>query len=59
MGALGSALFLAALDVTIVTVAIPTIAHEFGSAAGYTWIGSSYLLANAAAAPLWGKISDI
>ncbi|KAL2199430.1 major facilitator superfamily-domain-containing protein [Corynascus similis CBS 632.67] len=57
--ALASALFLAALDVTIVTVAIPTIAQEFQSAAGYTWIGSAYMLATAAAAPVWGKISDI
>ncbi|KAK3905768.1 major facilitator superfamily domain-containing protein [Staphylotrichum tortipilum] len=57
--ALASALFLAALDVTIVTVAIPTIALEFHSTAGYTWIGSAYMLATAAAAPMWGKISDI
>ncbi|KAH6853972.1 major facilitator superfamily domain-containing protein [Chaetomium sp. MPI-CAGE-AT-0009] len=57
--ALASALFLAALDVTIVTVAVPTIAQEFQSTAGYTWIGSAYMLATAAAAPMWGKISDI
>ncbi len=57
--ALASALFLAALDVTIVTVAVPTIALEFRSTAGYTWIGSAYMLATAAAAPMWGKVSDI
>ena len=59
IAALSSALFLAALDVTIVTVAIPTISQEFNSTTGYTWIGSAYLLANAATAPMWGKISDI
>ncbi len=59
MLSLGSALFLAALDVTIVTVAVPTISGEFDSTVGYTWIGSAYLLANAASAPSWGKISDI
>jgi len=59
IAALASALFLAALDVTIVTVAIPTIAQEFNSTAGYTWIGSAYMLASAAAAPMWGKVSDI
>ncbi len=59
IAALSSALFLAALDVTIVAVAIPTISQEFQSTAGYTWIGSAYMLASAAAAPLWGKISDI
>ncbi|CAP60170.1 uncharacterized protein PODANS_1_4860 [Podospora anserina S mat+] len=57
--ALASALFLGALDITIVSVAIPTIAEEFGSTAGYTWIGSVYMLASAAGAPMWGKISDI
>lgn len=51
--------FLAALDVTIVTVAVPQISADFDSTAGYTWVGSAYLLANAAAAPSWGKISDI
>lgn len=54
-----SAVLLAALDVTITTVAVPTISEDFHSTAGYTWIGSAYLLANAAAAPSWGKLSDI
>src|SRR5271154_2427942 len=54
------ALFLAALDVTIITTALPTIAGVFkASSSGYTWIGSAYLLANAASVPLWGKLSDI
>jgi len=53
------ALFIAALDQTIVATAIPTISAELRSAAGYTWIGGAYLLANAAAAPIWSKLSDI
>lgn len=53
------AVFLAALDVTIITTALPTISEHFHSSAGYTWIGSAYLLANSASTPLWGKISDI
>lgn len=60
MFSLCTALFLSALDVTIITTALPTIAQHFGaSSSGYTWIGSSYLLANASATPLWGKFSDI
>jgi fucose permease len=59
MTALGMAVFLAALDVTIITTALPTISEYFRSAAGYTWIGSAYLLGNASSVPLWGKISDI
>lgn len=59
MFALGMAVFLAALDVTIITTALPTISEYFHSSAGYTWIGSAYLLGNAASVPSWGKISDI
>ncbi|KAH0349305.1 putative MFS transporter, partial [Aureobasidium melanogenum] len=57
--ALNLALFVAALDQTIVSTALPTIASELHSASGYTWVGSAYLLANAAAAPIWAKLSDI
>ena len=59
MLALCLAVFLAALDVTIITTALPTISEEFNSAAGYTWIGSAFLLGNAGSIPSWGKISDI
>ncbi|KAH6900344.1 major facilitator superfamily-domain-containing protein [Thelonectria olida] len=59
MAALCTALFLAALDMTIITTAIPTIAAEFHSSTGYVWIGTAYLLGNAAFVPTWGKISDI
>lgn len=59
MSALCLALFLAALDTTIITTAVPTIATEFNSSQGYVWIGTAYLLGNAAFVPTWGKISDI
>jgi hypothetical protein len=39
MAALCMAVFLAALDVTIITTALPTISQHFNSAAGYTWYG--------------------
>ncbi|KAI9727976.1 MAG: hypothetical protein M1828_005381 [Chrysothrix sp. TS-e1954] len=59
MFALGMAVFLAALDVTIITTALPTISEVFHTSSGYTWVGSGYLLANAASTMIWGKISDI
>ncbi|KAE8395624.1 major facilitator superfamily domain-containing protein [Aspergillus alliaceus] len=59
LSALNLVLFVAALDQTIVATSIPTISASLHSAAGYTWIGGAYLLANAAAAPLWAKFSDI
>lgn len=57
--ALFLSLFVAALDATIVSTAVPVITHELNSATGYTWIGGSYLLAHAVGAPIWGKLSDI
>ena len=59
MASLCASVFLAALDTTIITTALPTISEHFHSNAGYTWIGSAYLLANAASTPSWGKFSDI
>ncbi|KAF1949097.1 hypothetical protein CC80DRAFT_510851 [Byssothecium circinans] len=59
MFSLGIAVLLVALDITIVTTALPTIAEKFQSASGYTWVGSAYLIANSAATPIWGKVSDI
>lgn len=53
------AVFLAALDITIVSTALPTISDHFHSTSGYAWIGSAFLLAAAVVAPSWGKFSDI
>ncbi|KAF7554726.1 hypothetical protein G7Z17_g2706 [Cylindrodendrum hubeiense] len=53
------ALFVAALDQTIIAIAIPTICAELHSAVGYVWVGGAYLLATAATGPIWAKFSDI
>ncbi|PYI10657.1 MFS general substrate transporter [Aspergillus sclerotiicarbonarius CBS 121057] len=52
-------LFISALDQTIVSTAIPSITKSLHSAAGYTWIGASYLLSMCAANPIWIRLSDI
>ncbi|KAF3764329.1 hypothetical protein M406DRAFT_41912 [Cryphonectria parasitica EP155] len=52
-------LFIGALDQTIVATSAPTIAAELHNASGYMWIGGAYLLANAAAGPVWVRCSDI
>ncbi|KAE9980201.1 hypothetical protein EG328_000435 [Venturia inaequalis] len=52
--------FLSALDITIITTALPTIAeHMRTNSTGFAWIGSAYLLAGAASEPIWAKTSDI
>ncbi|KXJ86469.1 major facilitator superfamily domain-containing protein [Microdochium bolleyi] len=53
-------IFLAALDVTIVSTALPTISSSLhATAAEYAWVGSAYTLASTSMAPIWAKISDI
>jgi hypothetical protein len=58
--ALCLSIFLVALDTVLIPSALPTIALSFHIRDSlYVWIGSAYLLANAASVPLWGKLSDI
>lgn len=52
--------FLAALDQTIVAVALPTIVRDLNAPENlYSWIGSAYLLTSSAFIPLWGRLSDL
>jgi MFS family permease len=53
------AMFLATLDSTIVSPALPTIGAALGGAAFLPWIVSAYFLTSTAATPLYGKLSDI
>ena len=54
------ALFLAALDQTIVGVALPRIVGELGGNNElYTWVITSYLLAATITGVFYGKLSDI
>lgn len=53
------AMFLAALDQTIVATALPTMGREFGDVAHLSWIVTIYLLASTAVTPLYGKLADI
>ena len=59
LAAIYLSLFVAALNATVVGTAIPTIVAELHSPSGYSWIGGAYLIANAAASPIWAKLSDI
>ncbi|KAF4637455.1 hypothetical protein G7Y89_g608 [Cudoniella acicularis] len=59
MSSLCACVFVAAVDITIISTALPAIAGNFHSATGYQWIGSAYVLGSTASTPSWGKISDI
>ena len=60
MLALCIATFLAALDVAVVTTALPQISQDlYASQTAYSWIGPTYLLTYAAITPFSAKCSDI
>ena len=53
------AMFLSALEQTIVAPALPTIGRVLGDVENLSWVVTAYLLANVVATPLFGKLSDI
>jgi EmrB/QacA subfamily drug resistance transporter len=59
LGGLMAGMFLAALDQSIVGVALPRITSELGGLDKLSWVVTAYLLTSTAATPLWGKISDL
>jgi len=53
------ALFLGALDQTIVATAMPKILQDLNGLSLYTWVVTGYLLASTAMIPIYGKLSDL
>ncbi|KAJ3245954.1 hypothetical protein HDU78_008132 [Chytriomyces hyalinus] len=53
------AVFLAALDQTIVAVALQAIASEFNSLSQINWIATGYFLTATAFIPVYGQLADI
>jgi EmrB/QacA subfamily drug resistance transporter len=51
--------FLAALEATVVSTAMPTVVASLGGLQHYSWVFSAYLLTSTATVPLWGRLSDL
>ena len=52
-------MFLAALEATVVSTAMPTVVASLGGIDHYSWVFSAYLLTSTASVPLWGRLSDL
>lgn len=52
------ALFLAALDQTIVATALPKMVEDLAGVDRYAWVATAYLLASTALALVYGKLAD-
>ncbi|MCG7408563.1 MFS transporter [Paenibacillus sp. ACRRX] len=51
--------FLAAIEVTVVSTAIPKIVADLGGLKLISWVYAAYLLTTAVSTPLFGKLSDL
>src|SRR5256714_7153851 len=52
-------MFLAALDQTIVSTALPTIVGDLGGLSHLSWVVTSYLLAATVSTPIYRKLCDM
>src|SRR5215510_2247455 len=52
-------MFLAVVDQTIVSTALPAIAANLGGVERVSWVVVSYLVAGTIAAPVYGQLRDV
>ncbi len=53
------AMFLAAVEATIVNAAMPTVVSALGGLSLYSWVFSAFMLANTTTVPIYGKLADL
>jgi EmrB/QacA subfamily drug resistance transporter len=53
------AMFMAAMEATVVGTAMPTVVEKLGGIEYYGWVGAAYLLTATVTMPLYGKLSDL
>ncbi len=52
-------LFIASIESTVVSTAMPTIVTQLGGLSIYAWVFSAFMLASTTTVPIYGKLSDI
>ncbi|WPB81867.1 MDR family MFS transporter [Archangium violaceum] len=57
--ALALSLFMAALEMTVVSTAMPTVVGELGGLQSYAWVFTAYMLASTVTVPIYGKLADL
>jgi len=59
LGSLLTMLFLAAIDTTILSTAMPKVIAELGGSELYHWVFSAFMVASTVATPFYGKFADL
>ncbi|HEY0096267.1 MAG TPA: MFS transporter, partial [Archangium sp.] len=57
--ALALSLFMAALEMTVVSTAMPTVVSELGGLQSYAWVFTAYMLSSTVTVPIYGKLADL
>ncbi|GEL72136.1 MFS transporter [Myxococcus virescens] len=57
--ALALSLFMAALEATVVSTAMPTVVGELGGIQHYAWVFTAYMLSSTITVPIYGKLADL
>lgn len=52
-------LFMSAIEMTVVSTAMPTVVGDLGGVRFYAWVFSAYLLASTVTVPIFGKLADL
>lgn len=52
-------IFMAAMEMTVISTAMPTVVGDLGGIHLYAWVFTAYLLASTVMVPLFGKMSDL
>jgi EmrB/QacA subfamily drug resistance transporter len=53
------AMFMAAMEMTVVSTAMPTVVAELGGALHYAWVFTAYMLTSTVTVPIYGKLADL
>lgn len=59
LGSLLTMLFLAAIDTTILSTAMPKVIADLGGSELYHWVFSAFMVASTVATPFYGKFADL
>lgn len=59
VAALLLSLFMAAMEMSVVSTAMPTVVAELGGALHYAWVFTVYLLTMTVSVPIYGKLADL
>ena len=59
VAALMMSLFMAAMEVTVVSTAMPTVIADLGGLELYAWVFTAYVLSSTVTVPIYGKLADL